>query len=120
MARRYYSYERRHSSDAADAAQSVFRTYNEEFFGGKLPDVGFRYVLSKTGLEADYRDGLIRLALPLRLMIRNLTRELLFEKGLEKRVAANIMHELVHHWQRPEKRRSGFPSASTGNCTRRE
>lgn len=102
--RRYYSYERRLSKDAADAAQSIFRTFSNEFFDGALPDVEFRYILSKTGLEADYCGGLIRLALPLRLMAKNLMRELLFENGLETKVAADIMHELTHHWQRPEKR----------------
>lgn len=102
--RRYYGYERKLSSETTDAVQSIFRTFSNEFFGGALPDIEFRYILSKTGLEADYCNGLIRLALPLRLMAKNLMHELLFEDGLETKVAADIMHELAHHWQRPEKR----------------
>lgn len=107
--RRYYSYERKLSADALDAANSMFRTFNREFFDNTLPDVEFRYILSKSGLAADYKAGMIRLALPLRLMLKNEMRRLLFDNGLETRVAADIMHELVHHWQRPVKAAKRFP-----------
>lgn len=102
--RKYNSNERRMSAETADAVMSMFDVYNREFFGGTLPPVSFRYVLVKSGMQGGYRSGMIRLAVPLRMMrFSEHLRQVLFINGLETETARIVLHELVHHWQNVEK-----------------